>query len=62
MNARVWVRIREVELSLNLVEQIVRRMPAGPVKVEAGGEDRNAEGMNSCRRVPRRSAGVAQNR
>ncbi len=45
VSARVWVRIREVEQSLNLVEQIVRRMPAGPVKIEAGGEGRNAEGM-----------------
>ena len=45
VNARVWVRIREVEQSLNLVDQIVRRMPAGPVKIETGGEGRTAEGM-----------------
>jgi Ni,Fe-hydrogenase III large subunit len=31
VNSRVWVRIREVEQSLRLIEQIVRRLPAGPV-------------------------------
>ncbi|RJF77425.1 hydrogenase expression protein HypE [Azospirillum cavernae] len=30
VNARVWIRIREVEQSLSLVEQIVRRMPGVP--------------------------------
>jgi len=30
VNARVWVRIREVEASLALVEQILRRLPDGP--------------------------------
>jgi Ni,Fe-hydrogenase III large subunit len=31
VNARVWVRIREVEQSLALIEQILRRLPVGPV-------------------------------
>jgi Ni,Fe-hydrogenase III large subunit len=31
VNARVWVRIREVEQSLRLIEQIVRDLPAGPI-------------------------------
>lgn len=31
VNARVWVRIREVEQSLSLVEQILAGLPAGPV-------------------------------
>jgi len=31
VNARVWIRIREVEQSLALVEQILDRLPAGPV-------------------------------
>jgi Ni,Fe-hydrogenase III large subunit len=31
VNSRVWVRVREVEQSLRLIEQIVRRLPAGPV-------------------------------
>ena len=34
VNARVWVRIREVEQSLALVEQILDRLPAGPVLAE----------------------------
>ena len=32
VNARVWIRIREVEESLRLVEQIVARLPSGPVR------------------------------
>jgi Ni,Fe-hydrogenase III large subunit len=31
VNARVWIRIREVEQSLSLVEQIADRLPAGQV-------------------------------
>jgi Ni,Fe-hydrogenase III large subunit len=34
VNARVWIRIREVEQSLSLIKQIVDRMPEGPVRVE----------------------------
>ncbi|MGH8196109.1 MAG: hydrogenase expression protein HypE [Woeseiaceae bacterium] len=29
VNARVWIRIREIEQSLSLIEQILERMPAG---------------------------------
>ena len=31
VDARVWVRIREVEQSLGLVEQILEGLPEGPV-------------------------------
>jgi Ni,Fe-hydrogenase III large subunit len=31
VDARVWIRIHEVEQSLGLVEQILQRLPAGPV-------------------------------
>jgi Ni,Fe-hydrogenase III large subunit len=31
VNARVWVRIREVEQSLSLMEQILDALPAGPI-------------------------------
>jgi Ni,Fe-hydrogenase III large subunit len=31
VNARVWIRIQEVEQSLALIEQILERLPAGPV-------------------------------
>ena len=32
VNARVWIRIREVQESLALVEQILERLPAGPIQ------------------------------
>jgi Ni,Fe-hydrogenase III large subunit len=43
VNARVWTRIREVEQSLSLIEQIIRRMPEGPITspIEGG----SGEGM-----------------
>jgi Ni,Fe-hydrogenase III large subunit len=31
VNARVWVRIREVEQSLALVDQLLQRLPQGPI-------------------------------
>jgi Ni,Fe-hydrogenase III large subunit/Ni,Fe-hydrogenase III component G len=34
VDSRVWIRIREVEESFRLVEQILDRMPAGPVRTE----------------------------
>jgi Ni,Fe-hydrogenase III large subunit len=41
VNARVWVRIREIEASLGLLDAMLDRLPDGPVAVEvprAGGE------------------------
>ena len=35
MDARVWIRIREVEQSLSLLEQILREMPKGSVFAES---------------------------
>lgn len=45
VNARVWIRIREVEQSLSLIEQILGRLPDGPTRNEVplGGQVR--EGM-----------------
>jgi Ni,Fe-hydrogenase III large subunit len=45
VNARVWIRIREVEESLKLIEQILERLPRGEIRIpiEARGEVR--EGM-----------------
>jgi Ni,Fe-hydrogenase III large subunit/Ni,Fe-hydrogenase III component G len=34
VDARVWVRIREVEQSLALIEQILARLPEGPITTE----------------------------
>ncbi len=42
VNARVWVRIREIEQSLALIEQILDRLPEGEIRVDtpAAGEER----------------------
>src|SRR5579875_2370895 len=34
VNARVWIRIREVEQSLDLIGQILERLPAGSLRTE----------------------------
>jgi Ni,Fe-hydrogenase III large subunit len=34
VNARVWIRIREVEQSLSLIDQILARLPAGPMRAD----------------------------
>jgi Ni,Fe-hydrogenase III large subunit len=34
VNARVWVRIHEVEQSLSLIDQILTRLPEGPTRTE----------------------------
>jgi Ni,Fe-hydrogenase III large subunit len=43
VNARVWIRIREVEQSLSLVEQILEGLPAGAVRTDVPG--RAGEGI-----------------
>ena len=46
VNARVWIRIREVEQSLSLIEQILDRLPPdGPVSVTTTGTGEPAEGL-----------------
>ena len=42
VNARVWIRIREVEQSLKLIDQILERLPAGAIAapIEAKGDTR----------------------
>jgi Ni,Fe-hydrogenase III large subunit len=37
VNARVWIRIREIEQSLSLIAQILERLPSGPVRADIGG-------------------------
>src|SRR5262249_22955664 len=43
VNARVWIRVREIEQSLGLVQQMLAQLPEGPIRVAlpAGG----GEGM-----------------
>ena len=43
VNARVWVRIREIEQSLGIVEQIIAQLPGGPIRIEI--PRRTGEGM-----------------
>jgi Ni,Fe-hydrogenase III large subunit len=45
VNARVWIRIREVEQSLRLLEQIVKRLPKGPIRADLGTAARAGEGL-----------------
>jgi Ni,Fe-hydrogenase III large subunit len=45
VNARVWVRIREVEQSMALINQILDRMPNGHIAVALDGGDINGEGL-----------------
>ncbi|MGX5800791.1 hydrogenase large subunit [Bradyrhizobium sp. Arg314] len=44
VNARVWIRVREVEQGLSLVEQILARLPAGPISVEVAADGNAADG------------------
>ena len=44
VNARVWIRVSEVEQSLSLVEQILGRLPAGPIRVDIARADNVADG------------------
>jgi Ni,Fe-hydrogenase III large subunit len=45
VNARVWVRIREVEQSLALIEQILDLLPSGPVVTAPAGSDGEGFGL-----------------
>ena len=45
VNARVWIRIREVDQSLSLIEQILDRLPDGKTSVPMKYGDRICEGM-----------------
>ena len=45
VNARVWLRIHEVEQSLALIEQILEQLPPGPLCVELNRPGRPSEGM-----------------
>jgi Ni,Fe-hydrogenase III large subunit len=45
VNARVWIRIREIEQSLALIDQILGRLPGGPFHVEAGAAGAACEGL-----------------
>jgi Ni,Fe-hydrogenase III large subunit len=42
VNARLWIRIREVEQSIRLIEQILAKLPDGPIRTENGSSPANA--------------------
>jgi Ni,Fe-hydrogenase III large subunit len=45
VNARVWIRIREVEQSLRLIEQIIGSLPSGSVRTEIAAATGTREGL-----------------
>ena len=45
VNARVWIRIREVEQSLHLIEQILAQLPAGPIRGAVEPFSQTSEGL-----------------
>ncbi|MCC8961770.1 NADH-quinone oxidoreductase subunit C [Bradyrhizobium sp. Pear76] len=45
VNARVWIRIREVEQSLGLADQILAGLEAGPVRVSLQAATESCEGI-----------------
>jgi Ni,Fe-hydrogenase III large subunit len=45
VNARVWVRIREIEQSLSLLEQLLDGLPGGPLRAELPATAEAREGM-----------------
>lgn len=46
VNARVWIRIREIEQSLRLIGQILETLPPGPVRTELGTAGAAGEGLS----------------
>jgi Ni,Fe-hydrogenase III large subunit len=45
VNARVWIRIREVEQSLALIEQCLDKLPTGAIQVSLAEDEGPCEGM-----------------
>jgi len=45
VNARVWIRVREVEQSLALIDQILARLPDGPSRADVPDRRETREGM-----------------
>jgi Ni,Fe-hydrogenase III large subunit len=45
VNARVWVRIREVEQSLALIDQVLRALPGGAIRAEINATGAVCEGL-----------------
>ena len=61
VNARALIRVKEIDQSLSLIEQMLDELPAGAVARRVRAE-RAARGHGAGRGVPRRCAGVAAHR
>jgi Ni,Fe-hydrogenase III large subunit len=46
VNARVWIRVREVEQSLALIDQILERLPEGPSRIPVKAPAEPREGIS----------------
>ena len=62
VDARVWIRIREVEQSMALIDQILQRLPPGPIAaaIAALCRDARARRHGARGRISRRRAGLGQ--
>jgi Ni,Fe-hydrogenase III large subunit len=45
VNARVWVRIREIEQSLGLIDAIINGLPGGPIRADTAAAAGTGEGL-----------------
>ncbi len=45
VNARVWIRIREIQQSLSLIGQLLQQMPPGEVRIDLPTAGKTSEGM-----------------
>jgi Ni,Fe-hydrogenase III large subunit len=45
VNARLWVRVHEIEQSLNLIEEIIERLPVGKFRIDCGTAGEVREGL-----------------
>lgn len=45
VNARIWIRIREVEQSLDLIEQLLQQLPTGPIATALPTAEEPGEGL-----------------
>ena len=45
VNARVWIRVREVEQSLDLIDQMLLRLPQGALRADVVNRSETREGM-----------------
>jgi Ni,Fe-hydrogenase III large subunit len=48
VNARIWIRIREVEQSLEILDQILGRLPSGPLRAEMAAIGRVVASDRGC--------------